>query len=352
MSLAVRRGFFGGLIAAGFAALFAFSVWVADRPDVTLDLSLPWAISEFHTQNAYRFAEAVRAATDGRVVITVHPGAALGIKGPDSLRAVSDGIVPMVEMAGFQQTGSEPILGLEALPFLIDDHAELAQLYTIIRPAVEAAFERHGVKVLYIVPWPNQNLFSNRVTPTLEDLSGLKVRTLDANTTDLMEASGLVAVQMPSPDVLPSLASGAIDATLTSTTTAVAQKYWDFLTYTVRTNHNWACNMMVINQSAWEKLSVADRAIIEQIARDLEPEFWAVSERDDKAMLARLEAEGMTTHALPDAWRGPFLEDSRALWAAYVTRVPDARPLLEAYLAKTGRLPLAPATSGTGEGGQ
>ncbi|MEM9881115.1 MAG: TRAP transporter substrate-binding protein [Pseudomonadota bacterium] len=315
----------------------------APQPAAQWDLSLPWAPAEFHTKNAIRFAAAVKSATEGRVQITVHPGAVLGIKGPDSLRAVEQGVVAMAEMSGFQQVGSEPILGLEALPFLIDDMDELALLYRdFLRPSVEAAFARYDLKLLYIVPWPNQNLFTKAAQPTLDAFRGLKVRTLDKNTTDLMDRLGFIPIQMPSPDVVPALASGAIDATMTSTTTGAAQKYWEFLGYTYRTNHGWASNMMVVSGRAWKALSAADQAAIEGLARQMEPEFWAISKADDARQLKVLEAQGMQT-IVPDAQMAAQMRAiARPMWQDFAATVPGAHDILTGYLAATGRAPLEP----------
>ncbi|MFZ5609314.1 MAG: TRAP transporter substrate-binding protein DctP [Pseudomonadota bacterium] len=304
------------------------------------DLSLPWSLNEFHTQNALRFAAAAQAASEGRVRITVHPGAALGVKGPDSLRAAADGVVPLVEMAGFQQVGSEPILGLEALPFLVDDAAELKLLYRFLRPQVDAAFARHGLKVLYLVPWPNQNLYTKTRVDNLAALAGVKIRTQDANTTALMARLGLSPVQMPAPDVVPALASGAVSATITSATTAAAQKYWAFLRYIYRTNHVWISNMLVVNLTAWNRLAAADRLAIERLARTMEPEFWAVSAGDDTRQMARLLSEGMIVAGPSPAMAAEMRAAARPLWRDFAARVPAARPILDAYLAATGRAPL------------
>lgn len=317
---------------------------IGTQPAARWDLSVPWSPSEFHTQNALRFAAAVEDATLGRVQITVHPGAVLGIKGPDSLRAVEKGVVAMAEMAGFQQTGSEPILGLEALPFLVDDMDELNLLYRDhLRPAVEAAFERSDLKLLYIVPWPNQNLYSKTVNDALGDFAGTKVRTLDKNTTDLMERLGFIPIQMPSPDVVPALASGAIDATMTSTTTGVAQKYWEFLDVVYRTNHNWASNMMVVSGGAWRSLSADDQAAIDALAKQMEPQFWAISKADDARQLDVLKAQGMQV-IVPDA---QMMEGMRAvarpMWNEFARTVPGSADILRGYLQATGRAPLEAA---------
>lgn len=308
------------------------------------DLSMPWSPAEFHAQNAIKFAEAVEDETQGRVKITVHLGAVLGIKGPDSLRAVEKGVVAMAEMAGFQQTGSAPILGLEALPFLVDDMDELNFLYrNHLRPAVTAALEQYDLKLLYLVPWPNQNLYANEVHNNLDDFAGTKIRTLDKNTTDLMDRLGFTPIQMPSPDVVPALASGAIDATMTSTTTGVAQKYWEFLEVVYRTNHNWASNIMVVSGRAWRSLSSGDQAAIERLARQMEPKFWSISKADDARQLRVLIENGMQVIIPDDAMAAQMRAVARPMWEAFARDVPGARKILEDYLAATGRDPLEAA---------
>ncbi|UTW55556.1 TRAP transporter substrate-binding protein [Kordiimonas sp. SCSIO 12610] len=326
-----------------FAAVIIIFLVLAnsfDRAPKQLDLSIPWAESEFHTQNAIRFAREVGRITEGRVQITVHPGAILGIKGPDSLRAVSTGIVPMAEMAGFQQVGSEPILGFESLPFLIDTQEELRALYTILRPVVEEAYARHGLKVLYIVPWPNQNLFSDARPETLRDLRGLKIRTLDANTTELMDRLGLVSIQMPYADVVPSLAAGSLDGVLTSTSTASAQKYWEFITTVLRTNHHWISNMMIIKKSVWDEISQNDRDAINALTQELEPEFWAISARDDKEKLKLLAENGVEVLEPNPELQKSIRSVSHQMWREFIERVPESEDILDAYLKMTNRPPL------------
>lgn len=314
---------------------------VSDHPQRNWDMSLPWSLAEYHTTNAMRFAEEAARVTDGRVTITVHIGAVLGIKGPDSLRALENNVVALAEMAGFQQTGSEPILGLEALPFLVDDLDELYALYeNHLRPHVEQAFSNNGLKLLYIVPWPNQYLYTRVRGDTISDFQGLKVRTLDKNTTDFMERLGFTPIQMPSPDVVPALASGAIDATMTSATTGVAQKYWEFLDTAYATNHNWASNMMAVSQMAWESLSAEDQAALETLARTLEPQFWEIAKADDARTRAILIANGMQIIRPSDTMREQMKSVARPMWREFARSVPQAESILDGYLAATGRAPL------------
>lgn len=309
----------------------------AAEATVRLDISLPWGAQEFHSRNAIRFAQAVETASAGRLRIGVHPGAALGIKGPDSLRAARDGVVAMVEMATFQQVGEEPLLGLDALPFLVRDQAELALLYEELRPAVEAAFARHGLAILYMVPWPPQNLYTKRAVEQPRDLAGLVVRSLDANTTTLARRLGMVPVQLASPDVVPALAAGALDAVMTSTTTGAAQNYPEFLSYLHRTNHGWITNFMVIGKAAAARLAPGDRALLFDAARALEAEFWRASSADDLEKLRQLEARGMIVIE-PDAGMVAAMEAiARPMWRDFAARLPEAAPLIDRFLVRTGR---------------
>ena len=78
-----------------------------------LDLATVWPDGNFHTTNAKAFAEEVGKATGGEVKITVQAGGSLGFKGPEQLRAVRDGLVPLADILNIQQIGDEPMLGAE-----------------------------------------------------------------------------------------------------------------------------------------------------------------------------------------------------------------------------------------------
>ncbi len=326
-----RRTFLGG------ASAITLSACDAGLSGVHWDLSMPWGPSEYHVTNAQRFADEAHARTAGQLTIHVHPGAVLGLKGPESLRAVEEGIVDMADTAGFHQVGTEPIMSMESLPYLVEDIDELAVLYGLMRPAVEAACARHGIRVLYVVPWPNQNFFFDADIKTVDDFQGLTMRTYDKLSTDLVVGLGMTPIQMPSPDVVPALASGALDGAMTSTTTAAAQKFWEFLSYTMRSNHTWSCNILMINEDSWQTLSPEDQTRVQALAQQLEPEYWEIARNDDIDKLKVLEANGMITQ-VPDAELMAGMQRlALPIWRTFVQQTPEAGPILEAFLRATGK---------------
>jgi len=304
---------------------------------VEWDLSQPWGPREFHVLNARRFAAEVKRITNGALIIHVQPGAVLGIKGPDTMRAVEEGIVDMAEASSFQQVGTEPILGLESLPYLIDSFDELELLHTFLRPEVDAAFARHGMRVVYVVPWPNQCFYLRKAVNAVSDLSGIKIRTYDKMSTDLALGMGMTPMQMPSPDVVAALAAGTLDAVMTSTTTASAQKYWDFLKYTFRSNHTWSCCIMAVNEHSLMKLDEATRAAVLTLGKELEPQFWQVSRADDLDKLKVLEANGMVTVEPTTELMTAMRAQARPIVDAYIRDVPQAAAIIDQFLTAVGR---------------
>jgi TRAP-type C4-dicarboxylate transport system substrate-binding protein len=244
----------------------------------------------------------------------------------------------MAEYAAFQNVGDLPLLGIESLPFLIDDYQQLKVMHSFVRPAWEAALAKRGQKVLYVVPWPSQNFFTKKPVKTMDDLKGVRMRTYDRNTAEMVSKLGMVPQQMNNPDIVPALASGRLDAVMTSGTTAAAQKYWEFLKHTYNTNHLWASNLMVINLGAWNKLSPENRAAIEKLAKEMEPEFWKVSEGEHAQRMAQLKQNGMTVDPASKELLDRMRAVTRPMWDEFGKAAgPEGAKILADYRAKTGK---------------
>src|SRR5690606_37353661 len=161
----------------------------------------------YHVENALAFADAVKKATEGEVTITVHPGGGLGYKGPELLGAVRDGLVEIADIQMNQQIGEDPFFGIESLPFLATGFDDLKRLQALTRPHFDEIATKFNQKLLYVTPWPPQNVFSKTpVKDSLDDFKTLSIRTIDKNATDFFAQLGAKPVQMPWGEVIPSLA--------------------------------------------------------------------------------------------------------------------------------------------------
>ncbi len=317
---------FGAALAVSLAATMASA-------ETQWDMSIVWPEGNFHTQNAMAFAEAVKEATAGEVVITVHSGGALGIKGPEGMAAVRDGLVPIAEILLNQQVGEAPILGIETLPFLAPSLADVALLHKFYRPKLDEVAAGMNQKVLYMVPWPGQAVYSPNQINTLADLSGLTIRVVDSNGNDFFAALGATPIQMPWGEVVPSLAAGTIKGVTTSSSSGVDGSFWEFTPYMSTFNWQASSNIMSVNLDAWNALPQETRDKIEETAAAMEAQFWLNSRAEDEKKIATLRENGMTVTAPSPELKAELLEKAKPLWDAFKTRVPEAAPIIDEYLA-------------------
>jgi TRAP-type transport system periplasmic protein len=300
-----------------------FLSMAAAHAQVKLEISVPWGPNEFHSLNAAAFAKRITEETRGQVQVAARPGGELGVKANESVRAVAEGVVPMADLALFQNASRGAAMAVETLPFLVNDYDQLKGLHASFRPLWEKILERNNQKVLYVVPWPKQFFFMKKPVAAIDDLKGMKMRSLDKLTTDWINRLGMTPVQLTNLEILQALGSGMLDGVPTSAGTAVAQKYWDFMKYAYETNHIWASNVMTINLDTWKKLTPEQQQTIERVAREMEPGFWETSKRDHEVKVAELVKNGMQVQPMPAAVVAEMRRRTIPLWEPYAKPMGD-----------------------------
>ena len=324
MTKLFRTAVFGALavLAMGMVAAQAETKW---------DMSVVWPDGNFHTKNARAFAEMVNKVTNGGVKITVHSGGSLGIKGPEGMVAVRDGLVPIADVLLNQQSGEAPIMGIESLPFLAPTSQKLALLHKFVRPVFERVAAEYNQKILYMVPWPGQAVYSKKKINTIDDLAGFKLRVVDANGHNFFTKLGAAPLQLPWGEVVPSLAAGTIEGVTTSSSSGVDGKFWEFLGHMSRFNWQASSNMVSVNLDAWNALPPEHRAAIEALGKKVEAEFWLSSRREDGAKLKTLAENGMEVSTPSAELRAALMERARPLWDEFAKRVPEAQQIIADY---------------------
>lgn len=321
-------------LACSVAATIALGQMAGAETRLSMSDVLPEG--NFMVENAKEFAEAVKEATGGEVVISVAAGGSLGFKGPDQLAAVRDGLVQMADINISQQVGLNPMFGAEGVPFLVTSMDELKEYHAFLRPEFEKLAEQYNQKILYMVPSPAQYVYLKVEVEDIEGFRGIPVRGADKNTVDIITSIGMAGVVMPWGELLPALASGRVEGVATSATSGVDGKFWEFLDYIYPTNHTWGSNAVTINMDVWNGLTDEDKAAIEKVATELEPKFWGVSRQGDLDSIATMTENGMTLVPLSDELKAQIAERAEAVQAEFFERVPQALPVVEAFRASKG----------------
>ena len=317
--------------------IMVFGLSVGAQTEHEWDLPSAWAATNYHGECLKIFADEVYERTDGKVKINIHHGGALGYAGPEMLSVVRDGLVPIGDILKNAQTGEEKFFGITSLPFLAPGVVELRMLQFFTRPIEDQILEKHNQKMLYQVPWPSRNVYSKKRIDTIEDLQGLKIRVVSKEDSDLFTLLGASPIQMPWGEVVTSLATGVIDAVATSSSSGVDGKFWEFLGYASRWNWHSSEDMVNVNLDAWNRLSPELQKIIEDTARELEPQFTLIALEDTWASEEILIENGIEVYdPNPELLEKMRIISREEIWQDHMDEVPESRQVIEDYLTVMG----------------
>ncbi|MFW5499939.1 MULTISPECIES: TRAP transporter substrate-binding protein [unclassified Maridesulfovibrio] len=272
--------------------VLAFAI-SAQAADLKMDCNAIYGATNFHSQGAKLFADKVAEYTSGSVQITVHPGGSLGFKGPELLKTVKDGTLPMSDILMGVVSGSDQIFGVSSMPLLAKDYAEAKKLYEATKPYYDKACRRWNQKMLYAAPWPPSGLFTKEPLNTAADFEGLKTRTYDKNGAELLRAAGASPMSLPWGELYSALQTGLVDSVLTSAVSGKDGKFWENLKYFTKINYAFPLNMMVINQDYWDALNPKQQEAVLKAAAEVEAYQWEQSAKSNDDSLKILEEKGI-----------------------------------------------------------
>jgi len=103
------------------------------------------------------------------------------------------------------------------------------------------------------------------------------------------------------PDVAQAFATGRVDAMMTSPSTGVNTKAWDFTNHFYHLQAWLPKNIVVVNERALASLDAETREAVLAAADKAMDRGWQMSKEETNTQMDKLEANGMTVHREPDA---------------------------------------------------
>jgi TRAP-type C4-dicarboxylate transport system substrate-binding protein len=302
------------------------------------DLHLNYPASNFHSQGAQRFAERVKTATNGELEIVLHPGAALGFKGPELLRAVAEGQLAIAEVPTGMVEGDASVLATTAQPFISTNAFEQRLLYQLAKPAYAKVLKKFNQFTLYTSVWPFSGIYTQRTIASANDLKGLKMRVYDGTGLAFGKATGIAARKMPFSEVYPAMKAGLLDSMYTSSVSGVDAKSWEVLKYFTPINIVGPVNMINVNKAAWDKLPKHIQRTVLEIAAKMEDEMWNLAGDMDRKSRQTLKDNGMIVSPVSTSFRQELNRigvNLRSEWAKKAGK--EAQQILDEYNRITGR---------------
>ncbi len=313
--------------AIGFSSALTGSAWAETK----WDMPVPYGDTNFHTQNIAQFADDVKAATNGELVITVHSNGSL-FKHPDIKNAVRQGLAQIGEILGSRLSNEDPIYEADSIPFLATSYDDAKKLYAASKDVLAKKLDEQGLQLLFSVPWPPQGIYTKKEISKVEDLKGLKMRAYNAATERLAQLAGSLPTQVEVPDLPTAFATGRVEAMVTSPSTGANSKVWDFLSHYSDAQAWLPRNMVFVNKAAFQALPEDQQKAVLEAAATAETRGWEASVKETEEKTQELKDNGITvTTPTPELKEG-LAKIGATMAAEWAAKAGDeGKAVLDAY---------------------
>lgn len=236
-----------------------------------------------------KFAELVKAKTNGQVEVTVSPSGQLGTD-PALITAVRSGAVDITANSQGAFANVVPEYAAFGMPFLFSDLPSAWK--TMDGPVGKELADKTAEKGMVVLGYWDNGIrhMSNSKRPlnVPEDMKGLKMRTPpDAVTVDIMTAVGAQAQQIAFTELYVALQQGVVDGQENPLVNIRSAKLYEVNKFISLTGHKYEMTPFVMNKRSFDALSEANKkAVMEAAAEATKLQRNLAQEADNK-----LEAE-------------------------------------------------------------
>ncbi len=273
-----------------------------------------------------KLAEVAKAKSNGRIDIQVAPSAQLGDDAA-MVTALRTGALDMSANSQGAVANAVPEYAAFGMPFLFSN---LEQVWKMLDgPLGKELADKSADKGLVVLGYWDNGIRhmsnSKRALSKPEDLKGLKMRTPpDAVTVDIMQSLGAEAQQIKFAELYVALQQGVVDGQENPLMNIHASKLYEVNKFISLTGHKYEMTPLLMSKRTWDRLSDADRKILQEAALEATQLQRKLSKESDDKLLVDLKAKGVqintvdktpfakATANVDDKWLatpiGPFLK--------------------------------------------
>jgi TRAP-type C4-dicarboxylate transport system substrate-binding protein len=188
---------------------------------------------------------------------------------PQTFDAVRDGLADISFIVPGYTPGRFVLTDAIEFPFQGETSEATSVAYQRVHDRVLAKLDEHkGVKILAVFTHgPGQIFNVKRPVASLKDLEGMKIRVGGGMVNEIAKVLGTVPMLKPAPESYELLAQGVADGVFFPKEAAVAFKLVPLLKHVTFVPGGLFCTSftLIMNESAWKKISPADQAAINKL---------------------------------------------------------------------------------------
>lgn len=300
----------------------------------TWDMPVAYPANNYHTENAVAFAEEVKSCSNGALEITVHPGGSL-FKGGEIKRAVQLGEAQIGERLLSAHANENAIFGYDSIPFLASSFEASEKLRKAAEPVLGKLLSDQNLTLLYSVPWPPQGMYFGKEINSAADMKGVKFRAYNATTARVAELSGMVPTQIEAAELKQALATGVVEAMISSGATGVDEKVWEDMGYFYDVKAWLPRNTVFVNNDAFSALPQEVQDCVTKAAEAAQTRGAATAAALADGFVKTLADNGMTVAAPSEALAADLAGIGATMTAEWLEATgADGQAIVDAYKAE------------------
>ena len=270
MKTVVALAALAGLLATGAAP-------AQDLPKT--QLRVVGGLSNLTAYNDYEkpfWTKTVPEKSKGQVTAEIKGFNEMGLKGPELLRLLGQGVIEFGTATLSYFASDNPINEAIDIATLAPDVQTARKVTNAFEPVYAKLYGSGGsnVKLLGISTYPGQVLFCNAEIKGLADLKGKKVRTSSRTQAEFVETLGGSSVTMAFGEVVPALQNKVVDCAITGSLSGYSAKWYEVSTHLVALPINWNQQIHAANQNTWNKLDPKVQAFLQANVKTLVDDIW------------------------------------------------------------------------------
>ncbi len=279
---------------------------------------------------ANTFAELVEEYSGGELKIQVYHNSTLG-GDTELIESCQCGDIPFVVQNTAPEVSYLPKLCLFDLPCVFDN---LDQLHEVLdnedfMEKINAIYADGGFRLLGMADQNFRVMTSNKKIETLEDFSGIKIRTMENSYhMAFWSAIGANPTPMAFAELYTGLSQNTVDAQENPYEVICSNGFYEVQDYVVETNHLPHLLALITNDDFYQNLPEEQQEIIDRAAEDAKQYAREQAVARSDARIAEIEANNTSKHtceiiSISDELREQMREASKDLYETIRQKVDD-----------------------------
>ena len=275
------------------------------------------------TKGLIKFGEILEQESGGAIKVEVYPDGQLG-----GDRAVFDamkvGTIQGSTMSSGPIAVDAPRFSVLDLPFLFKDEQTA---YEILDGPIgqELLDDLPEVGVIGLNYWENgfRNLTNNkREVKTVEDIQGLKIRTLENELhLDMWKELGAIPTPMAFTELFTALEQGVVDGQENPAGNVTTSKFYEVQKYYTKTGHIYNASPFLISKKFWDSLTDEEKEMVKKAAEEAKQYQRQLNQEETAQAEEYLANNGMVVTELSSEDKQRFIEAVQPVYEKYAAQL-------------------------------